>query len=131
MQAVTSQLPLDLEPRSPAQPRVGKHHRDASPTELAAAKKQVPVIGEKTKTILEELVRAGYHGLIRWEIAAVTGYLLSSVCSCLDALEKGGWVEKTERTRVAVQTGSPGAVYVASQRGRNWVNRARRPESSS
>lgn len=119
-----SQVSLfDTELRHPAQPRVGKFHRNAKPTEIEAAKAQVETIGPKTLRLLKCLEEAGSHGLIRREMCERADMDISSVCSCLDDLVKGHWAYETYRTRVSAKTGRKGAVFIVTDRGRRFLSR--------
>ena len=47
---------------------------------------------EKSLRVLDYLARAGERGLTRWDLQAVTGYAISSLCSIIDALKSAGLV---------------------------------------
>lgn len=110
-----SQGTLDLEPRRVDASTFGKHHRDASPTELRAAAKQVAVSGKKRVEVLRAIVSAGDVGLTRNEIGDRFGIYLPTVCGRVRELLDGGWIVTTKRER------QNRAVLIATARGRRAV----------
>lgn len=106
---------FDSELRHPGQPRVGHHHKDASKTELAAAKRQVQVGGKKRLEVLRHIVASGDTGLSRHEISEKFGIYLPTVCGRVRELLDGGWVyESGERQNRALLR--------ATDRGRRAVS---------
>jgi hypothetical protein len=93
------------------QPRVGHHHRNASKTETNAAKAIVNVSGGQRRTILESIVKTGWIGHTRQEIADFNGILLQSVCGRVKELLDAGYIYETRRER------NGGAVLAATERG--------------
>lgn len=118
-----SQLDLFTELRHPGQPRLGKLHRNAKDTEIASAKAQVNIIGEKTTRLLKALVEAGSHGLIRREMTERADMDISSVCSCLASLVENGWAFETYRKRTHWKTKAQGRVFIATDAGRRVSQR--------
>lgn len=110
--------------RHPGQPRLGKMHRNAKPTERAAAKRQVGVIGEKTVRLLQAFADAK-NGLVRNDAVRAAEMRLQSVCSCWNSLEEHGYIRGSGESREAIDTGSPGEIFYITQRGRDELPRAR------
>lgn len=102
------------------QPRAGKHHRDARPTELKAALKIAPKAGTQRFEVLRRIGNAGLDGLTQWEIVNLTGFLRSSVAPRVKELVEGGWIEDSKRERKE-QTGSHAVVWIATDRGRRFL----------
>lgn len=94
-----------------SQPRVGHHHRNAKPTERAAAQRQVVVGAGRRRQVLEAIVGAGSTGLTRQELADWHGFLIQSVCGRVKELLEGKFVYETTRTRRGR------TVLVATERG--------------
>lgn len=86
---------FDSDLRRVESPAVGKHHRDAKPTELRAAKKQVQLSGKRRLEVLKAIVSA--DGISRHDISDKFGIYLPTVCGRVRELLDGGWVyEKGE-----------------------------------
>lgn len=102
--------------------RVGKHHRDAGPTEKQAAVAITPKTGTARRRIYEALVAAGRRGLTAWELVDITGLLRSTVDGRLNELADRHFAVKTTDKRLTARTGMNGAVWrvleqVASREG--------------
>lgn len=105
-----------FDPQAPidrvTQPRFGHHHRDAGPTEMAAARSQVKKGAPHRVQILRAIVAAGTHGLTRNEIADRELIFLPTVCGRVKELLDARFIEVTTRVREGR------GVLVATERGR-------------
>lgn len=114
----------------PTQPRAGKHHRDAKPTELKAALDMATKIGKQTVEVLRIIANSGYKGVTRWDLTTKHGILRSSACGRVAELERElAYIEDTGRTRIG-PTGKPEGVYVATERGRRYLREQSRRRAS-
>lgn len=120
------EMPLDR----PTQPRAGRHHRDAKPTEVDAALSITSISGARRVEILRVVANAGYTGMTQWEIVDRTNILRSTVAPRVNELDKGGWLEDSGRKRKE-KTGRNAIVWVATERGRRFLREhARRKRAS-
>ena len=116
-----TQLALGLD--RPDQSAPGRTHAEPTKTELDAALSLVGKSGIDRVAYLEKLVDAGFHGLTDHEAAMQLDLPISSINGRRNEL--GSHVERSKRSRIGPY-GKPNGVYVATERGRRWVNKQRR-----
>lgn len=109
----------------PSQPRTGKHHRNARRTEADAAFRVATKTGQQRVAIIEALVDRGSEGYIDHELAKLLNLPLQSINPRRGELVEGGWVEDSRKTRKGPNERLC-TVWVATERGKRWVNRKAR-----
>jgi hypothetical protein len=87
-------------------------------TSREAALGNYPKSGSQRHEILLALFKAGSHGLTFDEAREQLD--IYSTDRRLDELVKGGWAERTERTR-ATSRGAEAIVYTISAKGSDWI----------
>lgn len=90
-------------------------HRDAGPTEVAAAKRASKWADSLEARALRATVEAGDHGLTALESLDVLGLPITKLYSAaprFSAMKRKGWVESTDAARENF------GVYVATAAGR-------------
>jgi hypothetical protein len=97
------------------QSRLGHHHRNASKTEMRAARAQVHVGAGRRRQVLQAIVASGDTGLTRQEVTDFHGILLQSVCGRVKELLDADFVFETSRERQGR------AVLCATERGRRAI----------
>jgi hypothetical protein len=93
------------------QPRAGHHHKNASKTEMNAAKAIVSVSGGIRRDVLEAIVNSGWVGITRQEISDFHDVLLQTVCGRVKELLDANYIYETRRER------NGRAVLAATERG--------------
>lgn len=112
------------------QPRAGKHHRNASPTELKAALKVAPKSGTSRFRVLLAIVEKGRErGLIDWEVASLARIPLSSVTGRRNELMEGGFVENSGKEDRGPY-GADCTLWIATERGRRAIENARKGQAT-
>lgn len=110
-------LGLDLDLPNPGRPLLGRHHREATDTEAAAATKVAPRSGTLRRRVLDAIAAAGDFGLTDWQIHETLGCRLYSAAPRRGELVRDGWVQDSGRRR-ETDSGTSAIVWVLTPEGR-------------